>query len=232
MKLGIMQPYFFPYIGYWQLINEVDKYIVLDDVTFIKQGYINRNNILSQNKGLKINILVDGISSNKLICDHELNKHPKWRKKLLSTFRQNYSKAPYFDEIFPLVESCVLYEDSNLANYLFFQISTIAEYLGIDTEIVLNSKNVQKCEYTAQSRILEMAKEEKATTYINAIGGQELYSKELFKNNGIELKFLETKSINYKQFGDEFIPSLSIIDILMFNSLEEVKQLLNKKELI
>ena len=231
MKLGIMQPYFFPYFGYWQLLNAVDKYIILDDVTFIKQGYINRNAILSQDKKQNINVMIDGVSSNKLIVDHYLNPNNIWKKKLLKTIQQNYSKAKYFEQVFSVLEDCILFENNNLSNYLTNQIRIISNYLDINTEIVQSSKQNYSIDLKAQDRVLIICKIEYANEYYNAIGGRELYNKDSFVRHNIELKFLKMNDITYPQFNNDFIPYLSIIDVLMFNSVEETKLLLNNYSL-
>ena len=232
MKLGVMQPYLFPYLGYWQLVNTVDKYIILDDVTFIKQGYINRNNILVQGKAQAFNIQVKDISSNKLIKDHFLNPDPRWKKKLLKTIEQSYRKAPQFETVFPLISDCIRYEEQNLAKYLAYSIRSIGNFLGINTEIVMNSDADSGSESTGSERIVDLCMEHGATEYINSIGGQSLYSKEHFASKGIDLRFLEMNKVEYAQYNHEFVPYLSIIDVLMHCSLEEVSKLLNEYELV
>jgi hypothetical protein len=231
MKIGIMQPYLFPYLGYWQLINVVDHYLILDDVTFIKQGYINRNSVLSGGKAMPFNIVVQGISSNKLINEHELNGDPKWKKKLLKTIAQNYAKAPEFNNAFPLIESCINHAETNLAKYLAFQIRAIAKFMHCNTKISLSSEICPKNELGGQARIIEVCKQMDANTYINAIGGKELYSKASFKEEQIALQFLEMERVEYKQFQEAFMPHLSIIDVLMFNSSTSLSLLLSQFKL-
>ena len=232
MKLGIMQPYFFPYLGYWQALYAVDKYILLDDVTFIKQGFINRNSILNKGQKQTINIQINGISSNKLINHHKLNPNTRWKKKLLSTIQQNYSKAPFKKEIFPIIETAIQSDKINLSKYLAFQINKIAEFLDIKTEIVCNSDLNENLSMTGTNRILNICARENATKYINLIGGQKLYSKEIFDKNGVDLKFIKMRDFKYKQFSNEFVPYLSIIDVMMFNSKAEIKKMLTNYTLI
>jgi len=227
MKLAIMQPYFFPYIGYWQLLNVVDKFIILDDVTFIKQGYINRNKILSQNKPLQINLQISGISSNKLILDHEINNNPVWKRKLINTIQQNYRKAKHFKDAFPIIEEIILYPEINLSGFLYHQIKILSKYLNINTEIIKTSSIYKLKDIKGTQRIINLCKQEKAKTYINTIGGKELYNVEDFRKNGIELIFIKTNDLSYKQFKNEFVPDLSIIDVMMHNSVEEIKEMLN-----
>ena len=232
MTIAIMQPYFFPYLGYWQLLNAVDKFIILDDVTFIKQGYINRNTILSHGKVQKINLQVEAISSNKLILDHNLNKNSIWKSKLLKMIYQSYSKAKYFKNVFPLIEKCILFNADNLSSYLENQIVQIASFLNIDTAISRNSEVINENDFESQNRIINICSRELADVYLNASGGQELYNKEVFKRNGIKLKFIKMNDIQYTQFTNEFLPFLSIIDVMMFNSEEKIKKMLDNYTLI
>lgn len=223
-----MQPYFVPYLGYWQLINAVDKFVLLDDVSFIKQGFINRNSILSNGKAQQINIQIDAISSNKLILEHEINKNFKWKRKILVSIKQNYSKARFFSKVFPIIEDFILYEEYNLSKYLAYHIAIIASYLNIKAKIIETSGRYVKDNLKAQQRIIAICKEESSNTYINTIGGLKLYDKSYFKKRGIELKFIKMDNLHYEQNSSEFVPSLSIIDALMFNSVEDIQIMLNR----
>jgi len=228
MILGIMQPYFFPYIGYWQLINAVDQFIILDDVTFIKQGYINRNTIIAQNKSIRINLLLTKISSNKLILEHQINDNYVWKKKLLATIKQNYSKSKQFKTVYPLIENIINYDETNLSKYLLHQITKITKFLNINTEIGSSSTTYNIKDKKGQDKIIEICKKEKADTYINAIGGKELYDKKTFEMNSINLKFIKTNNIKYQQYTSDFTPNLSIIDVMMFNSPENIRSMLKQ----
>ena len=232
MNVAIMQPYFLPYIGYYQLINAVDEFILLDDVTFIKQGYINRNYILSQGRKLQINILVNSISSNKLINEHSVNDNPTWKKKIIKTIKQNYSKAPYFNETIPLFEDIILNNEKKLSDYLQYQIINICEYLNIGTKITRCSSIDYNKELIGESKLIDICQKKLANKYINAIGGIELYKNEVFKQNNIFIEFIKKNNITYNQFDNEFIDSLSIIDLIMFNSKDELEILLSKYDLI
>jgi len=229
MKVGIMQPYFFPYIGYFQLIKAVDKFVLYDDVTFIKQGWINRNKILLNDKEFLINLILDGASSFKLINQTHVGKA---NKKLLKTIDLAYRKSPFFPDCYPIINDILLSEETVLSIFLENSIRKITSYLGIETEIVVSSNIVKDINKKGEERIIDICKCLKADTYINAIGGQALYNKEKFRNNNIELKFIQTQPIEYKQYQNEFIPWLSIIDIMMFNSKEVINQQLDKYTLI
>ena len=232
MKLGIMQPYIFPYLGYWQLLNAVDEYILLDDVTFIKQGYINRNSMLAQGKATPFNIQVKDISSNKLISEHKMNDDPRWRKKLIKSIRQNYSKAPQFSEVMPMLENCILDNTSNLNKFLCNAILRVAEYIGINTKIHLSSKLNLAETQSGQDRIISICKELGAREYYNAIGGKALYRAEAFCEAGVDLFFVDSQIVEYKQHEHAFVPNLSIIDLLMFNDLSAVDKHLGSFNLV
>ncbi|MCT7650802.1 WbqC family protein [Aliarcobacter butzleri] len=229
MTIAIMQPYLFPYIGYWQLINAVDTFVIYDDVNFIKQGYINRNSILSNGKSQQFTLELIGASSNKLIKEIEIGNNAN---KILKTIKQNYIKAPYFEIVFPMIEDILNQEEKNLAKFIGYSLQQISNYLILDTKFIYSSEIEKDNSLKAQDKVLEICNILKADKYINAIGGQELYNKEIFKENGIELNFLKIELVEYKQFKNDFVPYLSIIDILMFNSKDEIKNMLVRYELV
>lgn len=232
MKLGIMQPYFFPYIGYWQLINAVDQYVIYDDVNYIKGGWINRNRVLINGEAKYLNLQLDQASPNKKINEINISTNEVAHRKLLNTLQMSYSKAPYFDECFTLVKEIMDYDDVNLGRFLENSIRNVCEYLGMTTNIILSSEVIKNNELKGEDKVLEICKALNADTYYNAIGGQELYSKERFKSWGISLSFLKTNRIEYPQFRNEFLSNLSIIDVMMFNSKEEIKRMLEEYELV
>lgn len=232
MKLGIMQPYFVPYIGYFQLMNAVDKYVIYDDVNFIKGGWINRNRILLNGQPAYFNIPMIGASSNKLINEVEVNTNKALMEKNLKTIYSAYGKAPYYNEVYPLLEKILLNEEKNIAKFIKYSFEIICEYLDIKTEFVMSSDIEKNNELKAQDKVLHICEILGATEYYNAIGGQELYDYESFNEKGIKLKFIQTDKIEYKQFDNEFQPNLSIIDVLMFNSKDEVKEMLKRFKLI
>ncbi|HAT4284828.1 TPA: WbqC family protein [Clostridium perfringens] len=232
MKVGIMQPYFLPYIGYWQLLNVVDKYVIYDDVNFIKGGWINRNRMLVNGEPKLFNIQMQGASPNKLINEIEVSNNTVWKKKLLKTIENSYRKAPFYTDVFPIIEEIINYDECNLAKYLANSIKKVCNYLNIETELIVSSTLYKDNSLKAQEKVIEICKELKATEYYNAIGGQELYSYEDFKDVDIKLSFLKSNEIKYKQLKDEFVANLSILDVLMFNSINDVRNFLNQYELI
>lgn len=229
MRVGIMQPYFIPYIGYWQLIKAVDKYVIYDDVNYIKRGWINRNSILLNNQRFLINLLLSGASQNKLINEIAIQEN---QAKLIRTIECAYGKSPMFDMVFPIFTEIMGFKDTNLAKFLGNSIIRLCKYMDIDTEIIYSSDIQKNNSLKAQEKILHICRLLNAGSYINAIGGQELYSKEDFEKAGIRLNFIKSELTPYKQFKSDFVAGLSIIDILMFNSLEEINKMLDKYSLI
>lgn len=229
MTLAIMQPYLFPYIGYWQLISAVDTFVIYDDVSFIKQGYINRNSILSNEKAQQITLELLGASSFKLINEIELGNN---KSKILKTIKQNYRKAPFFENAIPSIEEILNNKEKNLARFIGYSLEKISNYLEIDTKFIYSSEIKKDSTLKAQDKVIDICKNLNTQRYLNAIGGQKLYSKEIFKENGMELNFIKTELVEYKQLKNEFIPYLSIIDILMFNSKNEIKTMLGRYELV
>ena len=234
MKVGIMQPYFFPYLGYWQLMNAVDKYVVYDDVNFINRGRINRNAILIQNSAHNINLILNGASQNKLINEITISDDPKNISKLLRTIEMAYAKAPYFSQIMPLIEDVVRCTETNLALYLYHTFEIIGEYLGIRTNLIFSSSIEKDCTLKKEKKIIQICKILGGSEYYNSISGIPLYEphRAEFEQNGIELSFPKMRDVRYRQYKEEFIPNLSIIDVMMFNSQEECQRLLGEYDLL
>ncbi|WP_345975318.1 WbqC family protein [Sulfurimonas sp. HSL3-7] len=229
MTVGSNQPYFFPYIAYWQLINRVDIFVLSDSMQYRKKGYINRNDILIDGKRHRYTLEVLGVHTGKLINEVCVGHNAK---KILKSISNAYKKAPYFNEVYPMLEEICLNEEKNLAKYVGFSIERIARYLEMDTKFIYLSDLQGKTALKAQERTIDICKRLGADQYINAIGGQKLYSKKVFKEHGIKLNFIKTESVQYKQFHNAFLPNMSIIDIMMFNSREEIKVMLQKYVLI
>lgn len=256
MKLAIMQPYFMPYIGYFQAINAVDKYILYDNLNFIKDAWVNRNRLLLCNGNVStFSVPIIAKSSNTKIVDIRIDNSQKWGEKLLKTIFLNYKKVSDFDEIFPLLETILSRKYDFLSELNVLSIKTIAEFLSIGTVIeydnskyislednllLVDQQNYSPFQYLEKTqpikkvaRVIAICKAEGATSFINAIGGQSLYSQEEFAKYGIDLKFVQTDlDLRYNQFSHEFTSNLSIIDVLMHNGKEGTKQLLNAYKLI
>ena len=232
MKLAIMQPYFFPYLGYFQLINSVDTFILYDDVNYIKKGWINRNNILLNNKQHLINVPLIAASQNKLINEIEILKENKWKLNLLKTIYQSYKTAPFFQPTYSIIEKTLYSNSETISELNTFAVREIIDYLDIKTQIKVNSTIDNNKELKGQTKILNICVNENATNYHNPIGGIELYDRLTFKQHGIDLFFMQNRLIDYPQFNSNFISGLSIIDVLMFNNKQEIQNMLTKYELL
>jgi hypothetical protein len=232
VRLAIMQPYFFPYLGYYQLIGAVDKFVVFDDVNFINRGWINRNNILVNGEKFLFSIPLCDASQNKLIKDIEIHPGEIWKRKALRTIEQSYGKAKYFKEGYPIVSNVINSGVNGISELAQLSLFAVAKYVGLNTEFVDSSVQYNNSKLTGQSRIIDVCKREVTKKYMNLIGGMEIYSKDLFDAEGIELRFIKTKPYFYRQFDDKFVNNLSMIDILMFNSRDEIAALLQNYELV
>ncbi|AYQ35098.1 WbqC family protein [Runella sp. SP2] len=232
MRLAIMQPYFMPYIGYLQLMNAVDKFVLYDDVNYINKGWINRNRILVNGQEYLFTIPLKDASQNKLINEIYLSNDPKWKGKLLKTIEQGYKKAPFYLTAFEVTEKIINFDAEKLSDWIAASFGVLADHLSIKTKIVPSSAIYQNTHLKAQERILDICLQEKAQHYINPIGGMELYDKTVFEEKGIRLNFIKSKPVAYAQFKNEFVPWLSVIDILMFNEVVDIQQFLNEYELV
>lgn len=228
-----MQPYFFPYIGYFQMMNTADEFVIYDNIQFTKKGWINRNRILAKNTDSTISLNIKKDSDYLNIIDRELADI--WiseRIKMLNKIKASYRKAPYFDDVFLLLERCLMHEENNLFNFLRHTLVQTKNFLGIDTPFITSSSIKIDHKLKAEKKVIAICKERRSSYYVNPIGGLDLYNKEDFKNEGINLHFLKTSTIEYNQFDNKFISNLSIIDILMFNSKESIQKKLKSFTLL
>jgi hypothetical protein len=232
MKLAIMQPYLFPYIGYFQLVNAVDKFVFYDDVQFIKGGWINRNFILEKSgRRLLFTLHLDAASTNKRINEIHVKDNSK---KLLKTVGFNYSKAPYFEMVFPMIEGVFRFAEKRplISEISSFSVTEVSKYLGIKTIFKWSSQSYQETLKAGRvERLISVCRIENAEIYTNPRGGKDLYTKQEFQESGVSLYFIKTGNIQYNQLNENFIHNLSIIDVLMFNSTDQVLKLFNNFEL-
>ena len=251
MKLAVMQPYFFPYIGYFQLINAADRFILYSDLDYIRHGWVNRNRIKQKECSfIYITVPVHGKRKMRIKEVYIDETNPRWHYKIMQSIRLNYWQSPYFDEIYSLIEQGLSRcSHGSIAELNEKTVRLVSEYLDIRTEICSDAgrypglesllsemdtdgyKNLSRYEEKQvariQVRVLELCRLEGADTYINPIGGTKLYDKDLFLHYGIKLQFVQTDAIQYPQKGREFTPNLSIIDVLMQNGKEKTKELLS-----
>tara|TARA_Y100001960_G_scaffold306902_1_gene362642 strand:- start:453 stop:1151 length:699 start_codon:yes stop_codon:yes gene_type:complete len=232
MKIGIVQPYLFPYIGYFQLIHSVDKFVVLDDVNFAKKKWVNRNQILIAGQPSFITVPLKKVSQNKLILEIEIAKDQKWRKKILSSIQSAYGRAPMFNQVYSIVEKTLNQNHTHISKLASASLFAVSQYLKIETQFVQSSSLYKNSHLKSQNRILDICQKENASEYLNPIGGTELYSRDEFEAHGIKLYFIKPEPGNYNQFEFDFVPFLSIIDVLMFNPIKTVQKLLNQCKFI
>ena len=234
MKTAIMQPYFLPYIGYWQILHAVDQFVILDDVNYIKRGYINRNSILIDGKPFRFTIPVQNASQNRRICDTRLCFSIRQKKNLVRTISNAYKRAPCYPEVMSLIEGIINFEEEDLTTYIFNSIQKVVDYLNIKTELYLSSKLEKNKELKSEDRIIEICKVMATDIYINPWGGRKLYDHEHFKKENIKLLFLNTRKTNilYRQENENFEPDLSVIDLLMYNEKKAIQKYLTEYDLI
>ena len=233
MTLAIMQPYVLPYIGYIQLMNAVDTFVFYDDVAFINRGWVNRNRLLVNGRDYLFTIPLKEASQNKTIREIELANDPKWRGKLLKTIEQSYRKAPQFGTVMPMTERIINASAETIADYIFHSFTELTAYLGITTRLVASSAIYGNNALKAQERIVDICRQEGAERYINPIGGTELYSQSAFDEIGCELRFIQPHRVTYPQTGaTEFVPWLSILDLLMNVDAASIRPLLTQFDLV
>jgi hypothetical protein len=212
-----MQPYFFPYIGYFQLIEAVDVFVIFDDVNYIKRGWVNKNRILQHGKITNITLPVQNASQNKKINQHFRTVDIKVLDKLKKQIKFSYAKALNFDLVNPLIEEIIDHPETNLAKYLTYSLKKTSQHLGIKTQFIYSSDLSNHDDWdNAEQRIIDITKQLGGSQYINLPGGKELYKEKYFNENGIELSFINREFEEYKQFNSQFFQGgLSIIDFLM-----------------
>lgn len=233
MIATVEQPYFLPYIGYWQLLNAVDIFVILDDVNYIKRGFINRNSILLNGASYRFSIPVRDASQNKKIMEMRLCFDKKEKQKFLSRIEYAYNKAPYFPQVFPFISDIIHNPDENLTDFIQYSLTRVADYLGIDTRIIRSSAMDKDNTLTGQDRVIEICRRIGADTYINPAGGRKLYDNQTFHRENMKLFFLDTRHENivYPQFDNPFVGMLSIIDIMMFNPTDKIQYFLKEYDL-
>jgi len=221
-----MQPYLFPYLGYVQLMQAADVFVIYDNAQFMKGGWINRNRILAANGPQTFTLQLIGASPNKLINQIDIGANGA---KILRTMEQTYAKAPYAAETLAFVERCFTFNDSNLAGFIGNSLIELANHLGLTTQFKVASSLAFDNNLSAQEKVLAMCETLGATRYINAEGGRELYSHAPFEAAGIDLKFLMHTPTEYPQLkrGVDFEPRLSVLDALMNIGPEGVNDLLD-----
>lgn len=229
MKLAIMQPYFFPYIGYFQLIHAVDKLVFYDDVNYIKGGWINRNRLFLSGAVRYITVPLAGASSFEKINSTKIGNEGNWQKQMLAVIHQSYDRAPYYGAVIDLVERVINSHDGCIASLAKNSIVAVSEYLSVDTSFVNSSSVYRNQDLRGAARVLDICNKENAKQYWNVPGGRDLYSPDEFKAAGVDLQFVDVAIVPYKQLAPDFNPGLSIIDVMMHNDKEVVKEMIQAR---
>lgn len=233
MKIAIMQPYFFPYLGYFNLINSVDLFVVYDNVQYIRRGWINRNRVLHQNKRKwqYINAPIEKASQQTLIKDIRIDREKLWEKNLLGKLYHYRNEAPYADEIIKLIENYLeLIQNSALSKLNIKILEKLTALLGVDFTYCFASELDIRLDdkQSAEEKILDICEFLKADKYVNLFGGKDLYSDANFKKRNIKLQFLNFPIYRYNTNNYIFEPNLSIIDVLMWNKPQIIKKYLDE----
>jgi hypothetical protein len=228
-RIAIMQPYTFPYLGYFHLTDASHLFVFYDDVHYVKRGWINRNRILLDGKEHLLTVPVAGASQNSLIVDTPLTADRKWRSKFSKTLAQAYRKAPNFSAVIELVDAVIYAGHTNISDMAIDSVVSVCNYLGTE----LNYTRSSTCSPDTRGlrgpdRLIRLCKDQGYKHYINAAGGKKLYERSYFSESGIELSFIDSEPVEYKQFDNAFVPWLSIIDVMMFNDVAAIRELVRK----
>ena len=225
MKLAIMQPYFLPYIGYFQLMHAADVFVVYDNIKYTKKGWINRNRYLLNAKDAVFTIPLEKGADELLVVERTVSETFD-RRGLRVKLREAYRRAPFLESTMVLIDTILQNEDRNLFGFILYSLAQVCRVLEISTKVVVSSIIPIDHSLKAEDKVLALCKALNADVYVNAIGGVDLYSRERFAGEGIELKFLKSDPVEYPQFGNVFVPWLSIVDLLMFNPVDEIRAML------
>jgi len=233
MRIAIMQPYLFPYLGYFQLMHAADKFLLLDDVNYINRGWVNRNNILVNDKPFRFTLPLQKVSQHKKINETMIAADEKWKKKFMATLQAAYHQSPYFDEVFEMIKSIITSGELSLSIFLQNSLEKIVAYIGMETPMISVGSAETASSLKGQERILDLCLANKAEEYINLPGGKSLYNPVEFTNRNVRLLFIEPHFPVYTQPRQQaFVPGLSIIDILMNNSRESVLAMIKDYDIV
>jgi len=227
--IGIMQPYFFPYIGYWQLVAMSDVFVVYDDGLYRKNGWIHRNRILGYGDPIAISTEIQSKSCNRRINETERVPSEFHVNKLLKSIAMRYAKAPYCKRTMDVIEPLLRNPEPGLVDYLVASIRGVMSYLEIETPLVLSSTIAKDGLEGVVDKVERICKTVGILNYVNPPNGEILYDRQDFASRGLKLQFIHRDAdISYRQFGGDFVPDLSIIDVMMFNPPEDIRALLKR----
>jgi hypothetical protein len=233
-KVGIMQPYFFPYLGYFSLIKHTDTFILLDTVQYMRHGWIERNRILKQGDGwlyVKVPLIKD--SRESLIKDIKLDKNQPWATKVKAQMQVYRKTAPYYSSVAPLIEEVLAREYEGITELNKASMGIVCDYLGIENDIrVFSEMDVNIVDPNAPDEwALNICIAMDIKEYWNPPGGRSFFDKSKYDKAGVKIRFHEIEPYIYNQGNREFEPGLSAIDTLMFNSINDINGMLDKYEL-
>lgn len=233
MKLVIMQPYLFPYLGYYQLVHASDRFVFYDDVSFIRNGWINRNRLLLDGAAHYFTVPLSGASSFQSIHETRYQADDgRWRRKLLGTFHLAYRRAPFAAAGMRLIEETLALQSESVADLARHSVKCVLGYLGIKRDLLDTSRAYGNAQLRGQDRVIDICRRESASLYLNAPGGRGLYDPTAFAAAGIGLRFLNGRLPEYAQGSHPFVPGLSILDSIMHCAPETVAGMLGNYELV
>jgi hypothetical protein len=230
--IAVMQPYLFPYLGYFQLIAAADVFVLGDDLQYVRSGWVNRNRILHNDEARLITFPLkkDRFElqiNQRQLCDHFSDE----AERLIRLLTESYEQAPYFAQVMPLVERLIRFPQQNIALYAEHAIREMCAYLHIVTPIMRSSDLILGNPLDKQERIIRIAHTFEATTFITPEGGSVVYDRDHFARNRLLVRFFRMTPVEYRQFRQPFVANLSIIDVLMFNCVEQVQRMLAEYQL-
>lgn len=227
-RVAIMQPYLFPYLGYFQLMNAVDLFVGFDDVQFIRRGWINRNAISLGGRAHRFTLPVLNNGQTQRIDESRVPDHRAWKKKFLRTLGHAYKNAPYKDPVLEIVDQTFSGQAGFLMDALKRSLELVRLYLAIRTPMVFSSQHYKNRHKRGSDRVVDICRLEDASDYFNLPGGRCFYDKGIFQKSGIKLSFLEYRPMPYRQEAGQFIPSLSILDVVAFNAPHKIREMLSE----
>lgn len=233
MKLGVMQPYFFPYIGYYQLIDHVDQWVVFDKTQYIRKGWVNRNRVLHPDVNKEWNYITVPVRKHDKstpISLIEINNDLQWKKEIAGKLSHYKRVAPYYQAVLDLLDECFSQEAELLSDFLITCLSASCERLQIDFSPLVFSKmnlNIDDAKHAGQWA-LNIASALDAQEYVNPPGGYKIFDEAEFRAKSVNLRFLSSSISSYNQGKRPFVSGLSIIDVMMWNSADQIKEMLSR----
>lgn len=236
MKLAIMQPYFFPYIGYFSLIEYADKFVFFDTPQYISRGWINRNRILTLNgEPTYITVPVEKAPQETPIREIMIDNSKDWRGRIYGQLSAYKRRAPRYSITEAIVHDVLDgFKGNGLSELSIRTVKMMSDILGLKCEYGIfsgmkeNIVEVKKPDEWA----LEISKALEADVYVNPPGGMSFFDRDKYRNAGIEIKFLQSNLRPYRQRIGQWVPALSVIDVLMFCDEREVTDMLKDYALL